>query len=167
MHFEALGHMERFFAKVGSIMKIGELAAATGSPIETIRFYERQQLLPRPGRTEGNYRIYEAEHAERLAFIRHCRSLDMALDEIRTLLRFKDSPTENCGDVNALLDAHIGHVADRIRELRGLEKQLKALREQCLVVQKSGECGILQVLSKAAKKPSPAAAKPHVQGAHR
>ncbi|MDQ2733537.1 MAG: Cd(II)/Pb(II)-responsive transcriptional regulator [Pseudomonadota bacterium] len=148
-------------------MKISELAAATGSPIETIRFYERQQLLPPPARTEGNYRIYEAVHAERLAFIRHCRSLDMALDEIRTLLHFKDSPAENCGEVNALLDAHIGHVADRIRELRTLEKQLKALREQCLVVQGSKECGILQVLSKAAKTPSPAAAKPHVQGAHR
>jgi Cd(II)/Pb(II)-responsive transcriptional regulator len=148
-------------------MKIGELAAATGSPVETIRFYERQQLLPPPARTEGNYRIYEAAHEERLAFIRHCRSLDMALDEIRTLLRFKDSPAENCGEVNALLDAHIGHVADRIRELRALEKQLKSLREQCHVVQGSQECGILQVLSKAAKTPSSAGVKRHVQGAHR
>lgn len=148
-------------------MKIGELATATGSPIETIRFYERQQLMPPPARTEGNYRIYEAAHVERLAFIRHCRSLDMALDEIRTLLRFKDSPAENCGEVNALLDAHIGHVADRIRELRALETQLKTLREQCVVAQGSKECGILQVLSTAAKTRGPAASKTHVQGAHR
>ena len=148
-------------------MRIGELAQVTGTPIETIRFYEREQLFPPPARTEGNYRIYEAVHEERLAFIRHCRSLDMALDEIRTLLRFKDSPAENCGEVNALLDEHIGHVADRIRELRALEKQLKTLRQQCLEIQGTSECGILQVLSHAAKTPSSTTAKRHVQGTHR
>ena len=55
----------------------------------------------------------------------------MALDEIRTLLRCKDAPREDCGEVNALLDEHIGHVAQRIRELRALEKELKALRARC------------------------------------
>ncbi len=148
-------------------MRIGELAQATGTPIETIRFYEREQLLPPPARSEGNYRIYEALHGERLAFIRHCRTLDMALDEIRALLRFKDSPVENCGEVNALLDAHIGHVADRIRELRTLERQLKTLRQQCVEAQGGKECGILHVLSKAAKSPGPTGAKHHVQGTHR
>lgn len=148
-------------------MRIGELAKMTGTPIESIRFYEREHLLPPPARTEGNYRIYEAVHEERLAFIRHCRSLDMALDEIRILLRFKDAPAENCGEVNALLDEHIGHVADRIRELRALEKQLKTLRQQCFEVQGTNECGILQVLSNAAKTPRSTTAKRHVQGAHR
>jgi Cd(II)/Pb(II)-responsive transcriptional regulator len=148
-------------------MRIGELAKVTGTPIETIRFYEREQLLAPPARTEGNFRVYEATHKERLAFIRHCRSLDMALDEIRTLLRFKDSPAENCSEVNALLDEHIGHVADRIRELRALEKQLKSLRQQCFEIQGTNECGILQVLSNAAKTPSSPTAKRHVQGAHR
>ena len=51
------------------------------------------------------------------------------LDEVRTLLRFKDEPTANCGDVNELLDEHIGHVSRRIKELRALEKQLKDLKE--------------------------------------
>ena len=91
----------------------------------------------------------------------------MALDEIRTLLRFKDSPAENCGEVNALLDEHIGHVADRIRELGALEKQLKTLRQQCFEIQGTNECGILQVLSHAAKTPSSTPAKRHVQGTHR
>ena len=148
-------------------MRIGELAKVTGTPIETIRFYEREQLLPPPGRTGGNYRIYEATHEDRLAFIRHCRSLDMALDEIRALLRFKDSPAEHCGEVNALLDAHIGHVAERIRELRDLERDLKALRQQCFDVQGSRECGILKVLSNAATTSLPTRTKRHVQGTHR
>lgn len=112
-------------------MKIGELATATSTQIETIRYYEREGLLPNPDRTAGNFRIYDHAHAERLSFIRHCRGLDMTLDEIRQLLHFKDAPQENCGEVNALLDAHIGHVAARIRELRALEKELKALRECC------------------------------------
>ena len=111
-------------------MKIGDLSKLTQTSVETIRYYEREGLLPEPSRTDGNYRIYGEAHAERLAFIRHCRGLDMTLDEIRQLLRFKDDPASDCGDVNALLDAHIGHVADRIRELRALEKQLKSLRER-------------------------------------
>ena len=147
-------------------MKIGELAKATGTPIETIRFYEREHLLPSPARTAGNYRTYESEHAERLAFIRHCRSLDMALDEIRILLKFKDSTTENCGQVNALLDAHIGHVAHRVRELRDLERQLRLLRDQCREAQGAAECGILKELSSGTTV-SAAKSKQHVLGSHR
>lgn len=129
-------------------MKIGELANATGTQIETIRYYEREKLLPLPARTEGNFRIYMEEHAKRLTFIRHCRSLDMTLDEIRRLLHFKDVPEENCGDVNTLLDAHIGHVAERIRELRALERQLKILRDRCGVANVAADCGILGELSR-------------------
>lgn len=149
-------------------MKIGELAAATRTQVETIRYYEREGLLPRTPRSEGNYRIYGPEHAERLGFIRHCRTLDMTLDEIRVLLRFKDSPGEDCGDVNALLDEHIGHVAARVRELRQLEKQLRALREQCAVVRDAGHCGILNGLSRAATdvRPETTRIAAHVTGSH-
>jgi DNA-binding transcriptional MerR regulator len=59
----------------GLAMKIGQLAQQTGTPVDTIRYYEREGLLPRAARTEGNYRIYDAMHLERLAFIRRCRSL--------------------------------------------------------------------------------------------
>ena len=148
-------------------MKIGELATLTHTQVETIRFYEREQLLPAPGRSEGNYRMYGTAHAERLSFIRHCRSLDMTLDEIRVLLRFKDAPTENCQVVNALLDEHIGHVARRIRELRNLEKQLKSLRETCLGEQEARHCGILNELTHIAKNPAPSPHREgHVHGAH-
>ena len=67
-------------------MKIGELAKITDCQVETIRYYEREGLLPQAPRSESNYRIYGAEHTERLGFIRHCRSLDMTLEEIRVLL---------------------------------------------------------------------------------
>jgi len=128
-------------------MKIGELARAARAQVETIRYYEREGLLPPAPRSDGNYRIYGPVHVERLAFIRHCRSLDMTLGEIRVLLRFKDAPQAECGEVNALLDEHIGHVAKRIRELRQLERQLKALRGQCRTPRDAAHCGILNELS--------------------
>src|SRR4029450_828589 len=112
-------------------MRIGEVAQATDTSIETIRYYEREGLLPAPARTEGNYRIYEQAHVDRLLFIRHCRRLDMTQDEIRVLLRFKDAPQENCGEVDAVIDHHIEHVADRIAELQALQKHRQDRRARC------------------------------------
>lgn len=146
-------------------MKIGELATAADTPVETIRYYEREGLLPPPARTASNYRSYEQEHVDRLLFIRQARALDMSLEEVRVLLRFKDSPDENCGDVNAVLDEHIGHVSRRIKELRTLEKQLKDLRALCGEAREAQECGILDGLAKTAK--SPKSAGGHLKGVHK
>lgn len=128
-------------------LKIGELAARTGCLVETIRYYERKGLLPAPTRTDGNYRVYGEAHAERLQFIRHCRSLDMTLEEIRVLLDLRDAPEQDCVGVNILLDKHIGHVAHRIKELKVLQVQLKQLRSRCVTAQTTRECGILQGLA--------------------
>ncbi len=154
-------------------MKIGELAQATATPVVTVRFYEREGLLPAPARTSANYRIYGEAHVERLSFIRHCRSLDMTLDEIRVLLAFRDKPQDDCGAVNAMLDAHIGHVASRIRELKNLEKHLKELRAQCDRTEAGKDCGILSTLSHGAaaapKAPATAGGRQvagHVGGSH-
>lgn len=130
-------------------MKIGALAAASATPVETIRYYEREGLLPAPARSEGNFRLYEAPHLERLQFIRHCRGLDMSLDEIRVLLRVRDTPAADCAEVNAVLDAHIGHVSRRIDELRQLQVQLSALRQRCGPAGDAAHCGILAGLSEA------------------
>lgn len=131
----------------GGLMKIGELAKHTGSQVETIRYYEREGLLPAPARSGGNYRLYGAAHLERLQFIRHCRSLDMTLNEIRSLLSFRDVPNESCNPVNTLLDKHIEHVAHRIQDLQALQKQLEALRSLCQSAHATKDCEILQTLS--------------------
>ena len=127
-------------------LKIGDLATRTGCPVETIRYYEREGLVPAPVRSNGNYRLYGKTHVERLSFIRHCRSLDMTLEEIRILLRFRDTPQENCEGANQLLDQHIGHVADRIADLNMLARQLKSLRRQCGQAKAARDCGILNKL---------------------
>lgn len=147
-------------------MKIGEIAQSTGTPVETIRYYEREGLLSPPARSGANYRVYGAPHAERLVFIRHCRSLDMTLDEIRTLLRFRDAPEQNCAGVNTLLDEHILHVANRIGELQALEKQLRKLRAHCRKAEAAQHCGILWQLGRPSamrKTGKPA----HIAGPHK
>ncbi|MGC2517699.1 MAG: Cd(II)/Pb(II)-responsive transcriptional regulator [Burkholderiales bacterium] len=130
-------------------LRIGELAKRTNCHIETIRYYEREGLLHAPERTDGNYRLYHDEQVERLRFIRQCRSLDMGVDEIRILLKFRDAPGKNCGEVNTVLDEHIGHVARRIAELKTMEGQLKELRQRCIKARAARDCGILNELGQA------------------
>jgi Cd(II)/Pb(II)-responsive transcriptional regulator len=133
-------------------MKIGQLAAATDTQVETIRYYEREGLLPPPARSEGNYRVYDNPHVTRLAFIRHCRALDLNLSEIRSLLHVRDAPEAGCGEVNALVDAHIDQVGVRIRQLQALEGELKALRAHCSEGRSVMACGILDELTRDAKE---------------
>ena len=130
-----------------SSYKIGALARATGYTVEAVRYYERAGLLPAPARSDGNYRLYGASHLSRLQFIRHCRSLDMALDEIRTLLNFRDHPELSCDGVNALLDKHVVDVAERIAQLQELQQQLAALRGLCGQPQTAHQCAILHRLA--------------------
>ena len=128
-------------------MKIGELAKLTDCQVETIRYYEREGLLPAPARSEGNYRLYGEMHAERLRFIRNCRALDMTLEEIRGLLGLRDSPQAPCDGVNHLIDAHIQHVQARIANLQALQAQLLDLRARCLDERAVDQCGILRQLN--------------------
>lgn len=149
-------------------MRIGELAKKVTTPVQTVRFYERQGLLPAPDRSDGNYRCYTASHLDTLLFIRRCRGLDMGLDEIRQLLRLRDDPQVNCGEVNDLIDEHINHVSLRIKELRSLERQLRELRSRCSIAQSTEVCGILQGLSagQGSEDAQGRGAIRHVHGAH-
>jgi len=128
-------------------MKIGELAKLADCQVETVRYYEREGLLPTPARSEGNYRLYSSEHLVRLTFIRNCRTLDMTLDEIRSLLALMDSPEESCEGVNSLVDEHIEHVQARVTSLMALQQQLVELRHRCVTKQGMDKCGILQKLT--------------------
>ncbi|MGH8353591.1 MAG: Cd(II)/Pb(II)-responsive transcriptional regulator [Pseudomonas sp.] len=128
-------------------MKIGELAKLTNCQVETIRYYEREGLLSPPDRSEGNYRLYNPTHVERLTFIRNCRTLDMTLDEIRQLLRFRDHPAANCEGVNELIDEHIEHVSARIASLQALQAQLVDLRKSCSEGREIDRCEILRQLN--------------------
>ncbi|MEO3689855.1 Cd(II)/Pb(II)-responsive transcriptional regulator [Roseateles paludis] len=127
-------------------MKIGELARATDTPTETIRFYEREGLLPAPPRTASNYRRYGESEVRRLSLIRRCRALDMSLAEVRALLSLSDAPTKAGHEADALLDAHIGHVEARLRELKQLLAELTDLRQHCRSAAPAADCGVLAEL---------------------
>lgn len=127
-------------------IRIGDLAKRSGCEVVTIRYYEKEGLLPKPARSGGNFRLYGDAHIERLQFVRHCRSLDMTLNEIRALLGLRDNPTQDCGEVNALLDTHIQQVEVRVEALLRLKRHLVDLREKCSGSRPVEACGILQGL---------------------
>ena len=131
-------------------MKIGELAGEAGCDVQTVRFYEREGLLDEPVREESGYRRYDERALEKLRFLRHCRSLDMPLSEVRQLLAFAAQPEQSCGQVNELLDRHIDLVKQRLSALKALEKQLVALRRTC-DGDTSHPCAILEAFQSAAQ----------------
>jgi len=127
-------------------LKIGELAARTGCQAVTIRYYEQRGLLDTPTRSSGNYRLYGAEHVDRLAFIRRCRGLDMSLDEVQSLLAFQDAPEQPCCGVNDLLDGHIAEIQRKMSEMQSLQDELLRLRARCQSTGRVRECEILRDL---------------------
>lgn len=131
-------------------MRIGELAAQAGCDVETVRYYEREGLLEAPPREACGYRRYDDRALEKLRFLRHCRSLDIPLHEVRQLMAFAARPDACCGEVDALLDRHIALVKQRLQALRALEKQLVALRRTC-DGDSSHACAILEAFQSAAQ----------------
>ena len=124
-------------------MQIGQLAEIAGVETQTIRFYEKEGLLPPPDRQENGYRVYTKNHSERLAFIRSCRMMELSLAEIRELQNYQNSPKQSCNAVNVLLDNHIEQVRSQIDALQKLEKQLVSLRLSCTDGRQVEGCGVL------------------------
>jgi Cd(II)/Pb(II)-responsive transcriptional regulator len=132
------------------MMRIGELAHKAGVDVQTVRYYEREGLLEAPARTGSGYRAYGPQHLERLNFVRHCRSLDMPLAEVRRLIELSTRKSVSCDEVNALVRAHLGRVQAKRRSLEELERQLAALNAQCESGHRVADCGILGELIHAA-----------------
>jgi len=131
-------------------MRIGELAEKADVDVQTVRYYEREGLIGAPGRTPSGYRSYRTADLERLVFIRHCRSLDMPLADVRRLIELSGDQSVSCDEVNALLHAHLARVRSKLAALRELEKQLAALDAQCSAGHRVADCGILEELIRAA-----------------
>lgn len=132
-------------------MRIGELARRAGVDVQTLRFYEKEGLLPPPAREASGYRRYRDEHLERVNFIRHCRSLDMPLSEVQRVLQIATQPAVSCEAVDALVETHLGRVRAKLAALLLLERQLSSLRAQCNEGSRVSDCGILHELMQAAQ----------------
>ncbi len=110
---------------------IGSLSRDTGCNIETIRYYERIGLMPKPPRSKGGHRLYEKDHLKRLSFIRRSRDLGFTLEEVRGLLRMIDGHDYTCDEVKVLTLNHLQEVQQKITDLRRLERVLKTMAAEC------------------------------------
>ncbi|MCZ4250957.1 Cd(II)/Pb(II)-responsive transcriptional regulator [Pseudoalteromonas shioyasakiensis] len=127
-------------------MKIGELSKTTGCSIQTIRYYEKEGLLSTPERTEGNYRLYGERALKDLEFIKHCRSLDIPLTDVKRLMELKNKPEESCASVNKLIAQQLALVNNRMRELKTLKAELQQMASLCTTENTVEACGIIKSL---------------------
>lgn len=125
---------------------IGRLSRETGCKIPTIRYYEQIGLLPEPGRSAGNQRVYGQQHLSRLAFIRHSRELGFSQSEIRQLLDLSDNPEQPCAEVNAIAQRHLDEVNLRIDRLQALKAELERMVDACQGG-KVGNCRVIETLA--------------------
>lgn len=112
-------------------MRIGELAAATGCHFETIRYYERVGLLPKPLRTESGYRSYRSDDIARVRFIGRGRALGFTLEEIRNLQQLSESVDTTCAEVDERVRCHLQGVRRKLLELQEMEAELMAMLSGC------------------------------------
>jgi len=129
-----------------SIMTIGDLAAATNTRVETVRWYEKVKLLPAPQRSAGNYRLYGAEHLRRLSFIRRGRDLGFTVDQIRELLALADDRDRSCAEVDIIARAHLTQVERKLADLTRLAHELRDVIGQC-GCGSVADCRIIEALS--------------------
>ena len=114
-----------------SVLSRGALAKETGVNIETIRYYEKAGLMPDPPRSAAGHRLYDGTQLKRLYFIRRCRELGFSLDEIQGLLDLVDSEHYTCAEVQERTTRHLANTQQKIRDLRKMERTLKAMVSQC------------------------------------
>jgi Cu(I)-responsive transcriptional regulator len=128
------------------LLSIGKLAKATGTKVETIRYYESVGLLAPPGRTKGNYRAYSAQHLARLSFIRRARALGFSIDQVQELLKLADQKDISCKAVDTIAREHLAEIDRKLRDLNTLRSELSSVIVQCGQGTIS-ECRIIETLA--------------------
>jgi MerR family copper efflux transcriptional regulator len=132
----------------GKSLTIGHLAKEAGVNLETVRFYERRGLLPKPPRSASGYRQFPAEAARRLRFIRRAQELGFSLSEIRELLSLRVSRTTTSAEIRARAEAKIADIEAKIRSLESMRKSLRKLTKVCAGCVPVAECPILESLER-------------------
>jgi len=127
-------------------LTIGQLAKKTEVNVETIRFYERRGLMPKPLRRESGYRQYSDDDIARVRFIRRAKELGFSLKEILELLSLRVDPDTTCGDIKRRAETKIADIDQKIRTLQGMKKALAKLVALCRGRGPTSECPILEIL---------------------
>jgi DNA-binding transcriptional MerR regulator len=127
-------------------MTVSKLARETGVNLETVRFYEKQRLLPKPERTMGGHRLYSGEDVQRLRFILRAKSVGFTLKEIAVLSRLREEdPGASCDDAMDLARRKIDEIDAKLHDLREMRKALKGFVDAC-PEQDLAHCHVMQGL---------------------
>ena len=132
-------------------MRIGQLASATGTKPETIRYYERAGILPTADRTDSNYRDYSDEHLATLTFVRRARELGFSMAQVRELLALSDHDDKPCEDVDHLVQCQLAEIERKITDLAALRDELGQMLRSC-EADRIGECRIVESLARPLRK---------------
>jgi MerR family transcriptional regulator, copper efflux regulator len=133
-------------ARRGERLRIGEVAALSGVGVEALRFYERAGLIDRPRRTEGGYRLYEADVLERLAFVKRAQVLGFSLDEIAHLIAERRAGRIPCAEVRSFVRDRLGELDRQMAEMRRYRRELAELLQAWEQVDDGGGqvCGLIE-----------------------
>lgn len=130
----------------GNVLTIGKLATRGSVNVQTIRYYERSGLLPKPSRSSSGYRLYADDAVGRLRFIKQAQALGFSLDEIRELLSLRMRPGTTCGDIRQRARRKIAAVDRKIEDLQHIKGALTKLAAACRGSGPSSDCPILEAL---------------------
>lgn len=127
-------------------LTIGQLAKRLQVNIETIRYYERQGLIPTPPRPESGYRKFPEDTISRIRFIKHAQQVGFTLTEISELLSLRVDPDTTCAEIKQRAEAKIVEIKKKIQALERMKRALTRLKAACRGRGPVGECPILEAL---------------------
>lgn len=125
---------------------ISELARSVGVPTTTLRYYERIGLLEPEDRSQGNYRLYSDESLRRLKFIRAAQAIGFTLGDVKTLLDRGDEERPSCAAVQSLIAERLAEIDHRLKDLRHVQRVLKAALAKCRESERAGSCYVIESL---------------------
>lgn len=127
-------------------LKVGEVAKQAGVNLQTIHYYERRGLLPKPPRTGSNYRAYPTDAVLRVRFIKRAQELGFTLKEIKELLSLRAAPRTRCSDVRRRAEAKVQDIDEKVRTLQAMRRALTKLIGECSGSGPVTECPIVEAL---------------------
>ncbi len=128
------------------VLTIGQVAKAAHVNVETLRYYERRGLVPRPPRSLSQYRRYPDDTPPRVRFVKHAQALGFSLQEIRELLSLRATPKARCADVKRRAETKLSEIDEKVRVLRAMSSALRRLVSQCEGELPASACPILESL---------------------
>ena len=120
-----------FMSSIKSDLTIGKLSEFSGVNIETIRYYEKIGIIPKPSRSQSGYRLYNEEYIKNLTFVKRSRELGFSIKEIKSILTLVKDHSYSCSEVHGLTISHLNDTRKKIKDLKKLESTLKEMAAQC------------------------------------